>query len=217
MASLRKLTTGFILSLGLLTAASAEPFVTPCGLSYPLERLDPSELAKAIMSGGRWLNGLPGYPRYNSTHVHAGLDLRATLGEKVYAIAEGVVDPLSDSPRGGYGPGWTPGGVVIVRSLLATGMPYVVVYGHTQNHLVKGGQRVLPGQLIAEIGPWLDEEGGPHLHLTVRLGDLPRRGWGTPTLPGVPLKEGAEVAGTADDVLALGYRDPLLLLTGQFQ
>lgn len=206
-----------VLLLGMLKAGLCAPYLAPSGLAYPLEPLKPQDLPGRIMRGGQWLNGLPGRPSYNGTHVHAGIDLPAQLGEVVYAIAEGVVDPASDCPHNGYGPGWTPGGVMIIRSLLAGKIPYLIVYGHTQNHLVRGGDRVVPGQPIAEIGPWLAEEGGPHLHVTVRLGELSRRGWGTPTLPGVPLKDGAETAGTPDDVLALGYRDPLALLSGQLE
>lgn len=217
MALSPRLLVLLVLFVSLVNTGLCAPCLAPSGLSYPLAPLKPQDLPGCIMRGGQWLNGLPGRPRYNGTHVHAGIDLRAQLGEVVYAIAEGVVDPASDCPHNGYGPGWTPGGVMTIRSLLAGKVPYLIIYGHTQNHLVKGGDRVVPGQPIAEIGPWLAEEGGPHLHVTVRLGELPRRGWGTPTLAGLPLKDGAEKAGTPDEVLALGYRDPLTLFSGQLE
>lgn len=217
MALSPRLLVLLVLSLSLVNTGLCAPCLAPSGLSYPLATLKPQDLPGCIMRGGQWLNGLPGRPRYNGANVHAGIDLRAQLGEMVYAIAEGVVDPASDCPHNGYGPGWTPGGVMIIRSLMAGKVPYLIIYGHTQNHLVKGGDRVVPGQPIAEIGPWLAEEGGPHLHMTVRLGELPRRGWGTPTLAGLPLKDGAETAGTPDEVLDLGYRDPVALLSGQLE
>jgi murein DD-endopeptidase MepM/ murein hydrolase activator NlpD len=213
------------IALGLVLAASvaAQPDAPPppgpgaaTGLQvcFPLDGLRcQQDLAGRLMSGGCWLAGLPGYPRYNGTHVHAGIDLRASLGDAIYALVDGTVDPASDVPHGGYGPGWTQGGAMIVRSILPDGSPYLIVYGHTQNHRVKGGDMVQAGQMLGEVGPWLDTEGGPHLHLTVRLGDLPRFGWGTPTLAGQPVREGAECAGSEEDVLKLGYRNPLVLLT----
>lgn len=173
--------------------------------------LDKDDLLSRAMGGGGWLAGLPGYPTYNGTHVHAGVDFRATLGEPIYAILDGIVDPASDVPHAGYGPGWTTGRCLIVRSQLPDGTPLLIVYGHTQNHVVTGGQAVKAGERLAEVGPWLDTEGGPHLHVTVRLGELPRYGWGTPTLLGNPVRDGAEVVGCEEDVLRLGYRDPLLL------
>lgn len=186
------------------------------GLSYPLAAIQAeADLTPRIMRGGVWLAGLPGMPRYNGTHCHAGLDLRAALGEMIYALDEGVVHPTSDVPHGGYGPGWTRGGVLIVEGRGIGGQKYLVVYGHTQQHRVRGGDRVVAGQPLAEVGPWLESEGGPHLHLTIRLGDLPRFGWGTPTLPGQTVKEGAEVAGSEEEVLRLGYRNPLRFLRGE--
>jgi murein DD-endopeptidase MepM/ murein hydrolase activator NlpD len=195
---------------GLAVAADNAP--SPA-VAYPFDTVhNEQELLSRMMCG--WLAGLPGRPRYNGTHVHAGVDLRATLGEPFAAILDGVVDPVSDTLHSGYGPGWTRGRVMIVRSALPDGSSFLIVYGHTQNHRVKGGERVQAGQVLAEVGPWLQAEGGPHLHVTVRLGAMPRYGWGTPTLAGNRLREGAEVAACEEDVLHLGYRDPLPALWG---
>jgi len=208
------------LSLAPIVAAD-----TPA-VSFPFADVtDEAGLRARMMCG--WLAGLPGYRRYNGSHVHAGVDFRATLGEPVLAVLDGVVDPRSDTPHAGYGPGWTQGGVVIVRSPLPNpdapisglGGPsraasFLIVYRHTQNHRVRGGDVVRAGQVLAEVGPWLASEGGPHLHVTVRRGDLPRYGWGTPTLAGKPVRDGAETAGCEQDVLNLGYCEPLAALWG---
>jgi murein DD-endopeptidase MepM/ murein hydrolase activator NlpD len=170
------------------------------------------DLLARLMCG--WCAGMPGRGRYNGTHVHAGVDFRATLGEPFLAILDGVVDPRSDEPHSGYGPGWTPGRVMLVWSHLPDGSRLLLVYGHTQNHQVHGGEIVRAGQQLGEIGPWLESEGGPHLHVTMRLGDLPRWGWGTPTLAGNKAREGAEVVATEEDVLKVGYRNPLASLWG---
>lgn len=207
-----------IAALASPAASHAVPGKTSAGVSYPLEKIhDDQDLASKLMSGGCWLAGLPGLPRYTGTHVHAGVDLRAQQGEMVHAVTAGTVDPESDRPHAGYGPGWTSGRVIIVRTLLPGNTPCLVVYGHTQNHMVEGGQQVRAGEALGEVGPWLAEDGGPHLHLTVRLGELPRFGWGTPALPGGPVREGAETASSEAEVLGLGYRDPLRLLTGELR
>jgi murein DD-endopeptidase MepM/ murein hydrolase activator NlpD len=198
-----------------LSSASAAPApdVLPPPTCFPLENVrSTADLRARLMCP--WLAGLPGNRRYNGTHIHAGVDLRASLGEACYAVVDGVVDPLSDTLHSGYGPGWTQGGVMVVRSTLADGSPFLTLYGHTQNHRVHGGEAVRAGQMLGEIGPWLAAEGGPHLHLTVRMGDLPRFGWGTPTLQGNPVREGAEAAGCEAEVVRLGYRNPLLVLWG---
>ena len=53
-----------------------------------------TELPQRLLSGGGWLAGLPGRPPYNGTHVHAGIDLAAPLGDPVHAIVPG---PLARS------------------------------------------------------------------------------------------------------------------------
>lgn len=210
---------GLLAGMLLLAACGltgAAPGRSAPGLSYPLDGLNTeADLRARAMSGGCWLAGLPGFPTYNGRNVHAGLDLRASLGEVVYAVAPGIVEPTSDVPHSGYGPGWTSGQVMIVRTTGPGGGSYLALYGHTQNHLVKGGEAVVAGQPLAEVGPWLPDDGGPHLHLTVRLGELPRWGWGTPTAAGQTPRDGAETAGTALEVVRLGYRDPRRWLQGE--
>ena len=219
MASFTARLSWLIVPLLLLPPALAADDCPAPAVAYPFASVhNESELLSRLMCG--WLAGLPDHPRYNGTHVHAGVDLRATLGEPIVAILDGIVDPVSDTPHAGYGPGWTQGRVLIVRSARRPVVPepaaasFLIVYGHTQNHRVKGGQRVRAGQVLAEVGPWLSAEGGPHLHVTVRLGDMPRYGWGTPTLAGNRLREGAEQVACEEDVLRLGYRDPLAALWG---
>ncbi len=201
-------------------ASAADTSAPPPAVHYPLDTIhSDQDLLGRLMCP--WGAGLPGHPRYNGTHIHAGLDVRATLGEPVLALVDGVVDPRSDTLHSGYGPGWTKGWVMIVRSPLPDGGSFLIVYGHTQNHRVVGGTPVKAGDVLAEVGPWLATEGGPHLHLTVRMpttagtdGDLPRYGWGTPTLAGCPVREGAESAATEEDLVRLGYRNPLTTLWG---
>ncbi|MHB8997532.1 MAG: M23 family metallopeptidase [Armatimonadota bacterium] len=213
----RTLPHALFLAVGLAVAipAVAAPGLTPARYSYPLDGLNNwQDLTARLMSGGCWLAGLPGYPSYNGRNVHAGVDFRTKLGDLVYAIAPGVVEATSDFIHSGYGPGWTAGYAILVRSVLSDGRQIIIIYGHTQNHRVKGGNAVVAGQPLSEIGPWLAEDGGPHLHVTVRIGELPRFGWGTPTMLGQTPREGSEVVACAEDVEALGYRNPLEFLKG---
>jgi len=213
---MRRAIIGVLLLHGVgLVAGADDGFPSPSTRYYPLAGIrNEADLRSRMLSNGGWLAGLPGHPNYTGSNVHAGIDIRAQLGEPVIAVLDGIVDPASDTPHNGYGPGWTVGRVMIVRSALPDGTSFLLVYGHTQNHRVKGGDVVHAGDMLCEIGPWLVQEGGPHLHLTLRFGELPRWGWGTPTLPGKPLRDGAECAGSEEEVLALGYRNPLPLLLG---
>ena len=207
------------LMLGLLAAPGTgvrTPGLTRAGLSYPLDGIhSEADFEQRTLAGGCWLAGLPGFPRYNGRNVHAGIDLRADQGDPIYAVGPGIVDPCSDTVHRGYGPGWSPGYAVVVRGTEDGGGRYCIVYGHTQNHRVHGGDAVAAGQPLAEVGPWLPEDGGPHLHLTVRLGDLPTQGWGTPTMGPTTPQSGAESAMAPLDVVSLGYRDPRSLLRGE--
>jgi len=136
--------------LGTALRAGAQP----AGFSYPLDGLNSvDDLRARMLSGGCWLSGLPAILPTTAANVHAGIDLRATLGDTIYAIAPGTVDPTSDMIHSGYGPGWTPGRCLIERCVLPDGTAYLAVYGHTQNHRVKGGDRVEAGQALAEVGP----------------------------------------------------------------
>lgn len=91
--------------------------------------------------------------------MHKGLDIAAPYGSKVRAAAGGVVK-LADWD-GGYGK------LVIIDH----GGGITTRYGHNSKLLVKAGQRVEPGQFIAEIGS-TGYSTGPHCHFEVRNGDV---------------------------------------------
>jgi murein DD-endopeptidase MepM/ murein hydrolase activator NlpD len=87
--------------------------------------------------------------------AHEGVDLRAHSGTPVYAAHDGVVQ-VSRRVRG-YG------NLVLIRHPhgLST------VYGHNSRLIVKSGQKVKQGQLIARSGN-TGRSRGPHLHFEVR-------------------------------------------------
>jgi murein DD-endopeptidase MepM/ murein hydrolase activator NlpD len=86
---------------------------------------------------------------------HDGIDIGAPIGAPIYAAAAGRVAYCSSLP--GYG------NVIILRH----GGGYATVYAHNRQHVVKEGDPVKEGQIIARVG----ESGrttGPNLHFEVR-------------------------------------------------
>ena len=92
-------------------------------------------------------------PRGSS--FHDGIDIAAPEGTPIHAIERGEVI-FSDQLRG-YG------NIVILRH--QGGM--VSVYAHNQVNLVREGQPVSKGEVIAKVGS-TGRVTGPHLHLEIR-------------------------------------------------
>ena len=88
-------------------------------------------------------------------NFHDGVDISAPEGTPIYAVDQGEV-AYSDQLRG-YG------NMVIVRH--AGGM--ASVYAHNQVNLVREGQRVAKGDVIARVGS-TGRVTGPHLHFEIR-------------------------------------------------
>jgi murein DD-endopeptidase MepM/ murein hydrolase activator NlpD len=92
---------------------------------------------------------------------HDGIDLGAPPGTPIRASRDGVVI-YSDSLRG-YG------NVVIVEH----GGGYATVYAHNRENLVRAGERVRQGQLVANLGS-SGRTSGPNLHFEIRKDNLAR-------------------------------------------
>lgn len=87
---------------------------------------------------------------------HNGIDIAAPRGTPIYAARDGVVEFAGW--RGGYGR------VVY----LDHGAGIVTVYGHASELLVRAGEQVKKGQLIARVG-CTGVCTGSHLHFEVRV------------------------------------------------
>ncbi len=83
------------------------------------------------------------------------------LGEPILAVAAGQVVHVGPMWLDAPGTGRGPYAVIIQHS-----PGYFSTYGHQQQTLVKEGDCVVKGQLIAEMGS-LGYSGGPHLHYEV--------------------------------------------------
>jgi murein DD-endopeptidase MepM/ murein hydrolase activator NlpD len=91
---------------------------------------------------------------------HEGLDIANDVGTPVYASGDGVVE-YSGRTQGGYG--------ILVE--VSHGFGYTTAYAHLSKVLVKEGQRVKRGDLIALSGR-TGLVSGPHLHYEVRLNGI---------------------------------------------
>ena len=94
-------------------------------------------------------------PFHGRARMHKGVDFAARPGTEIVAVAAGVV--TWSGRKSGYG--WT------VEVSHADG--YTTLYGHNQRNLVKVGDLVQRGQVIALVGS-SGRSTGPHLHFEVK-------------------------------------------------
>lgn len=87
---------------------------------------------------------------------HTGIDIGVAEGSQVRATSDGVVE-YAGNDRGGYG------NVVFINH--AGG--FVTIYGHNSRFLVKAGQTVKAGDIIALSGT-TGYSTGPHVHYEIR-------------------------------------------------
>ena len=93
---------------------------------------------------------------------HEGVDIRCNRGSPVFAAQDG--DVIYASKRiGGYG------NMIVVKhpGEIAT------VYAHNKKNLVKVGDHVTQGKVIALVGA-TGKATGPHVHFEIRRGELPQ-------------------------------------------
>ncbi|WP_081403192.1 peptidoglycan DD-metalloendopeptidase family protein [Scytonema hofmannii] len=86
---------------------------------------------------------------------HEGLDIAGAIGTPIYAAVSGVV----------LRAGWEDTGLGNAVNIQHPD-GRVTVYGHNQKVLVRTGQRVNQGQMIAKMGS-TGNSSGPHLHFEV--------------------------------------------------
>jgi murein DD-endopeptidase MepM/ murein hydrolase activator NlpD len=93
-----------------------------------------------------------------STRFHDGIDIAAPTGTKIYASKGGKVK-YSANKISGYGK------MVVIKH----NDTYSSVYAHNSRNLVKKGDYVKQGQVIALMGS-TGHSTGPHLHFEIRKG-----------------------------------------------
>ena len=104
------------------------------------------------------------HPLTGRTQMHEGIDLGAPTGTPIVATADGVVK--FSGLRGGYGR------TVIIDH----GYGFQTLYGHASKLVVRSGQRVKHGQVIAYVGS-SGVSTGSHLHYEVHVSGRPVNPW----------------------------------------
>ncbi len=93
--------------------------------------------------------------------MHQGLDIAAPHGKEVFSPSDGTV--VFAGLEGGYG------NVIVIDH----GYGIKTRYGHLAKILVKPGEKVKRGALIAAVGN-TGRSTGPHLHYEVRVNGIPQ-------------------------------------------
>jgi len=128
---------------------------------------------------------------HHYTTFHQGWDLEASTGTPCYAVASGLITHVGDHAQ------W---GLNIVLQFSRTGQTHAsttdalwAFYAHLQNVLVKTGNLVDAGQIIALSGHSGNASASaPHLHFEIRSTPKPSPGLGSP--------------GRLDPATILGYK-----------
>ncbi len=140
---------------------------------------------------------------------HEGLDFATPIGTPVRAIADGVVNAVQATDNG------EPAGIFVSIGHTGNESGYQSRYMHLSRALVKLGQSVKRGQVIAYSGATGIARSAPHVHFDIGLSDVrlypgpkPRIGFGkvhrgytaVPSEPLVP----ADYSGVLDRIRAQG-------------
>ncbi len=98
------------------------------------------------------------HPTLNKKEYHPGTDLKAQMDTPVYATADGLVEWAGMHKSSGYGK------LIILEHVYG----FKTYFGHLNKVMIKSGQFVKKGQLIAYSGN-TGLSNGPHLHYEIRF------------------------------------------------
>lgn len=102
---------------------------------------------------------------YDNGKLHKGIDFAAAAGTDIYASADGTVVFAGFGKTGsGYG-GY--GNVVLIKH----NSTYSTLYGHCSKLIVKTGETVRQGEVIALVGSTGDSTGN-HCHFEIRVNNV---------------------------------------------
>jgi murein DD-endopeptidase MepM/ murein hydrolase activator NlpD len=109
-------------------------------------------------------------PEIYPYRVHRGLDFPNPEGTPILAASSGTVVHASPLPSRQDGFLYYGNAIIIKHDWQWRGKDVYTLYAHTMEMLVKEGDYVQQGQVIAGVGQ-TGYVSGPHLHLEVRIGE----------------------------------------------
>lgn len=141
-------------------------------LEEEIRRLS-SNVSGGIMGTGQMTYPCPGYsyvsasyPTYPSGGYHGGIDFAAPYGTSIVAADSGTVIATN---YWDYSFGY--------HIIISHGNGITTLYGHTSQILVRNGQNVQKGQVIARVGSTGNSTGN-HVHFEVRKNGVRENPWG---------------------------------------
>ncbi|MES2121078.1 MAG: M23 family metallopeptidase [Pseudomonadota bacterium] len=145
-------------------AVSQQVLVAPSGLALPVVGIKPEQLADTFESAR------------GAGRPHDAIDIMAAESTPVIAAADGTIEKLFNSARGGI--------TIYERS---ADQQWIYYYAHLQSYApgLAEGQQVKRGQVIGRVGHTGNASApGPHLHFAVNRMAPGERWWnGTPINP----------------------------------
>jgi peptidoglycan LD-endopeptidase LytH len=134
-----------------------QPQVGASGL-YEISVEGDSPLSFPVLDGGlQSIGGVFGDPRDGGRRRHEGVDIFAPRGTPVIAVTAGQVTRVSEDNIGGK---------VVWLSDANSGLSYY--YAHLDEHRVRQGEWVKPGDVLGTVGTTGNAQGTPpHLHFGI--------------------------------------------------
>lgn len=99
------------------------------------------------------------HPVFNTVKFHTGIDIDADIGMSVKSSTKGRVKEVGEDEFNG-------------KFIRIESGSYIIVYSHCHKTLVKEGQKVNQGDIIAEVGD-TGVVSGPHLHFEIQENNQP--------------------------------------------
>ena len=96
------------------------------------------------------------HPILKTREFHSGIDLKAKMGTKIFAPADGIINFSGYHKKSGYG----------IMIILDHNYGFKTLYGHLNKVVLKKGDMVRKGELIGYTGN-TGLSNGPHLHYEV--------------------------------------------------